>query len=244
LHFLFDNNVFLQKSFEMKKLFFAAAMLLSTSVFAQSTWQWGIKAGGNMSLSHVELSDPTTVTIHGNIRPGVWGGGFLEYSIARPDNPFKIQLEILYSTMNSEYNMRSEVTGSAMTSANLNIQQLNVPLLLKYYILPSLSVNIGPTFNLNLAGKETKNQGSESVPLYSNQFNVFQYGASGGVSYYIKHFFIDARFNYLFGQVNYTNGGNAQHPYFSDLNGKVKFNTISLGIGYSFKIKKKPHSEN
>lgn len=197
-----------------------AAVLCSVTAFSQTSVRFGLKAGGNMSFSKHDIDNSS---LKGKSILGFWGGGLMEISPSSPANKFKLQLEVLYSNDNFKF------TGGNATD-KINAQQINVPVLAKYFITPSLSINAGPTFNFNIAAKETTDTsgiGIETNKLTSDDYKSFQIGAAVGATYYLyKGLFIDARYNPLFGQWNKAQIG--------DGGAKYKFSTISLGVGYKF----------
>ncbi|AYD46767.1 porin family protein [Arachidicoccus soli] len=206
----------------MKKLLLAAAVLFSTAAFSQTSLRFGIKAGGTVSFSKVDVQN---ISVKGKSDFGFWGGGLMEVSPNNPNNKFKIQLEALYNNINSKFNNSSD----SRIQDKINLQQINIPLLAKYFIIPSLSINAGPTFNFNIAGKEKVSDSTGAVVSQDlkGQLNTFQIGAAVGATYYIyKGFFVDGRYNPLFGQINKKQNG--------DFGSKIRVSTISLGIGYKF----------
>ncbi|MGF7232479.1 porin family protein [Arachidicoccus sp.] len=207
----------------MKKILFVAAVLFSTAAYSQSTVRFGIKAGGNVSFSKTDVQN---LSVKGKSDFGFWGGGLMEVSPNNPNNKFKLQLEALYSNINSKYDGLSD----SRAKDKINLQQINVPLLAKYFIIPSLSINAGPTFNFNIAGKEKISDTTGAYVFSQNlkgQLNTFQIGAAVGATYYIcEGLFVDARYNPLFGQINKKENG--------DGGSKIRMSTISLGIGYKF----------
>jgi len=217
----------------MKKILFAIAILFTTTAFSQSVWRWGIKAGGNLSFSNVKLSDNK---ITAGVRPGFFGGGLLEFSPGDSDSHVKLQLEALYNDMNVSYPLQSTGTPG---NEKINLQQISVPLLLKIVISSPLTLNIGPTFNTNIGGKQTfvrsENNGGGSFPTKYNTDNYksFQLGGVIGATYNLyKGFFVDARYNKQFGHANNMNDNKLGFEHLND--GKVRWDDLQVGIGYLF----------
>lgn len=209
----------------MKKLLLiAGACLLSLAAFSQTSLRFGIKAGGNVNFSKIDIQN---LSINGDARFGFFGGALMEISPVTPVNKFKIQLEALYNQANARFKLSD---GSVTETEKMKINQISVPLLAKYFIIPELSVNLGPTFNFNLGGKESLEDTSGvtmSQNIKSSDLNTFQLGLAAGLTYYIcKGLFVDARYNPLFGSVNKAAA--------DDAGLKMRFSSIQLGLGYKF----------
>lgn len=209
----------------MKKLVLAVfALCIAWPAFSQTSIRFGIKAGGNLSFSKMTVDH---ISVNSDAKLGFYGGGLMEVSPGYADNKFKVQLEALYNQGNIEF----QLPGSQGFTDKLKVNQIQIPLLAKYFIFPELSVNLGPTFNLNLNGKESEYSDSlglvQQQDLGSDDLNTFQMGLAAGATYYIyKGLFIDARYSPIFGQLNKAAEG--------DYNGKIKQNYLQLGIGYKF----------
>lgn len=209
----------------MRKILTAVmALCIAWPALSQTSVRFGIKAGGNLSFSKMTVDQ---VSINSNSKLGFFGGGLLEVSPGYADNKFKVQLEALFNQGNIEY----VLPGADQFVDKLRVNQIQLPLLAKYFICPAFSVNLGPTFNLNLNGKESAYNDSlgvvSSEDLDSDDLNTFQIGLAAGATYYIyKGLFIDARYNPIFGQLNKATAG--------DFNGKLKLSYLQLGIGYKF----------
>lgn len=208
----------------MKKiLVIAVALFLAWPAFSQSGVRFGIKAGGNLTFSKVEVQN---VSLKGDSRFGFYAGGLMEISPVYPENRFKIQVEALYNRANVQFS-----TGTVdEQKGQLNINQIVVPVLAKYFIIPELSVNLGPTFNYNLGGTQSAIDTSGvkvSTDIGKDDLNAFQIGLAAGLTYYVcDGLFIDARYTPLFGSFNKKAD--------DDLGVKYRLSGIQLGIGYKF----------
>jgi opacity protein-like surface antigen len=207
----------------MKKLLCALAMLyMASSSFAQAL-SFGLKAGGNLSFSKIDIEQ---ISINGDVAPGFYGGAFLQFSPGYEESDFRIQVEALYNRAVAQYSDEDE---SESGKVKMKINQIVVPLLAQYFFIPQFSVNVGPTFNLNLGGKASIESSDESASykLTSDDLNSFQIGLAAGVSYYFDSgLLIEARYNPVFGQFNKKTDG--------DLGTKMRISNVQLGIGYQF----------
>lgn len=217
----------------MKKLsvlcLLAAAPLIN---FAQgrSPLRFGLKGGGN--LSHMTIADANNNSLgSSSFGLGYYGGGFMEIS-GPAGSKFKGQIEALYNRHNFKNSYLTSSTGSIKQTTGLN--QISVPIMAKYFIIPSLSVNLGGSVNFNLGGKDkvVTTAGSSDITTSADLkdydgFKTLQVGALAGVTYYIyKGFFVDGRYNYYFGKMVDIDGPSAL-AYKNQ-------SAIQLGIGYKF----------
>lgn len=128
---------------DMKKtifLIFIAALTVSTR--AQISAKLGIKAG-------VNLSGMTSEHYSENYRkPGFYTGILSEISVSQK---FSIQSELLYATYGAEvYQM---VIGGGSVDTYYSLDYIQFPMAAKFYINQSLSIEIGPSFNLLVRDK-------------------------------------------------------------------------------------------
>jgi hypothetical protein len=209
----------------MKKLGLILMMLplLHVTSFAQQTakspLRFGLKGGLNLSRAGISNGAPFG-SVSNSFGPGFFAGGLLEVS-GPAGSKFKGQVEALYSF--HTFTNRFTVAGLS-TEPNTNLSQISVPVMVRYFPIPSLSVNAGASANVNIASK------TDVGPLtYDNAdldyLQPVQIGILVGATYYIhKGFFVDARYNYYFGSI------------FKDSSVRPSYNlsAIQLGIGYKF----------
>lgn len=220
----------------MKKLILLllAVSTVTTANFAQHTasrsaLRFGIKAGAN--ISHLNVSDNYGYSTEKNsFGLGAFGGGLLEIS-GPAGSKFKGQVEALFNW----HNFKNTYTSSIFSLENkTSLSQISVPVMLKYFVIPSLSINAGPSVNFNLAGK-VKYEAHENVFNTTlkdesdlkddDNLQTIQIGALVGATYYIyKGFFVDARYNYYFGSM----AKNLTPDY------KFATSAIQVGVGYKF----------
>ena len=217
----------------MKKL--TVLLLLATAPvinFAQSRSpiRFGLKAGGN--LSHMSIADYNGNSIgSASFGLGYFGGGLMEIS-GPAGSKFKGQVEVLYNQQNFKNKYLS--VGNASIENTTKLSQISVPIMVKYFIIPELSFNLGGSVNFNVAGKDkmTASVADASTTttrdLTDNDYlKTLQVGALAGATYYIyKGFFVDARYNYYFGKM-LDQKVNTDPEY-------KNMSAIQLGLGYKF----------
>jgi hypothetical protein len=218
----------------MKKLILLllAASAITTTTFAQnesrSPLRFGLKAGAN--ISHLKVDDDYggALSSKNSFGFGAFGGGLLEIS-GPAGSKFKGQVEALFNL----HNFKNDYTGAGFsTKHKTTLTQISVPIVLKYFVIPSLSINAGPSVNFNITGKDKYDEDALGIMTKKEtdykdikKLQTIQIGALVGATYYIyEGFFVDARYNYYFGSM------------VKDLTPDYKFATsaIQIGVGYKF----------
>ncbi len=130
---------------------------------AQNKVQFGVKGGlniANLTGEDVENSDARTA-FH--------IGAMAEIPLSEK---FSFQPEILYSSQGIKENDEN---------AELKLDYLNVPIMMKYYVADKLSIELGPQFGLLLsADAKVEGEGEGDV---KELFNDFDFGAGLGLGY-------------------------------------------------------------
>lgn len=201
--FYFTENSRLLSKDIMKKILFVIGILTTSVSFCQTTVRFGVLADANYSGSGM-----------GTI--GLDAGGLIESSFNRPDSKLRLQLEARYSQINNRYE-----------DLRIRTQQIDIPLLAKYFIFPSLSVNAGPVFNFNLS---TQANGLKFYSRPIDNSNHVQTDLAAGFTYYLKHrLFIDFRYSNIFGRYE-----GSLNKYALQNGFQYKINTIQIGVGIRF----------
>lgn len=208
----------------MKKIVLTLSVLSGFTIAVKAQYaRFGLKAGALLTTAnrdHVGLSD-----LKNKVAPGVYAGGFMEISFKKMSDRLKIQVEADYSNMTIRHSFQ---TGGTVVDEKSVAHILSVPVLIKYFFTPSLSLYAGPTGNLNLASKAlveidgdtrySKNTGEE--------VSKFLMGGMFGVNYYIsKGFFLEARYYSQF--PDYYRPGFFMPSYRT-------IHNFQLGLGYKF----------
>jgi len=217
----------------MKKL--AVLLLLASAPvinFAQgrSPIRFGLKAGGN--LSHMTISDNNGNNYgSASFGLGYFGGGLMEIS-GPAGSKFKGQVEALYNRHNYKNSYVS--SGTMSIDQTTKLDQISVPVMVKYFVIPSLSFNLGAAVDFNIAGKAKTETSFENVTTTSttnfkdnDYLQTVQVGALAGVTYYLyKGLFVDGRYNYTFGKM--LDQKVTTDPAYKNAS------TIQVGVGYKF----------
>lgn len=160
----------------MKKLFFLtiAALFVSTGLFAQKDWGWGIKVGGNVSNINGLYA--------GKAKVGLNAGLFADRIV---NDWFSFQTELMYSQQGVRKHFGRNIYVQAL-------DYINVPFLMKFYFDCGLNVQVGPQVGYLVRAKETEftNRGNQA------HFNKFNVDAVIGLAYDFQFgLILEARYN-------------------------------------------------
>lgn len=214
----------------MKKAVVILMVLASSTIYARSPLRFGLKAGGQ--LSHLNISQSNAYySMNNGFGFGGYAGGLLEVS-GPAGSKLKGQLEALFNYQNfrNEYELLGNLVNTTQRTA---LTQISLPLMIRYFPIPSLSINAGGFVQFNLAAdaeRETEILGIATKTTENFKDNDYlqpvQAGVLAGVTYYIyKGFFVDGRYNYAFGSMLQQKQNNDP---------RYMVSTIQLGVGYKF----------
>ena len=192
----------------MKKVILAvAAIFVSTGAFAQS-FEWGVKGGLNLA-SITKVDDA-------NMKPSFYLGAFAEFKIT---DFIGIQPELIYSRQGNM--MTGTVLGEDVkTWSRLNY--LNVPVMVKLYVLDKLSVDIGPQFGFLLNSRVKAKAGGVSATGDLDGIKNFDVSMGLGLSYKV------------WGPLDVSARYNLGLTKLSDNSESGKNSVIQIGAGYRF----------
>ncbi|MFG4004835.1 porin family protein [Flavobacterium aquidurense] len=213
----------------MKKyILILCTLFLGATVVAQNQQvKVGVKAGLNLA----ELTfDQSGLSSSG--KTGFTAGMMIEIPMVKN---FALQPELLYSQQGSKTSFSDHDVTNSNYKSTIKLNYLNIPVMLKYYIIKGFSVQAGPQIGLLL---KANNKYQDNFLGYENQesFDLKKYSSgidtsvNFGLGYQFKDkFYTDVRYN-----VSYSNvfkDGDAN--YFID--GDMKNRVFQITIGYFFK---------
>ena len=181
----------------MKKLIVAAITLfVGTTAFSQSI-DLGIKAGANFA----NITDASGLSNKTGFQAGVFGG--VKFS-----DKFGIQADILYSQQGAEFDF-----------GKFDLDYVNIPIVVKYYLIQGLNVQVGPQFGFVVKDDVyTTPLGGTSIK--ANTENTDVSGVVGAGYDFPLGIRVDARYN--FGLTDVVEGASSKNSVFS------------VALGYSF----------
>ncbi len=194
----------------MKKIMmFAAMMLMSIGAFAQNeVGQITLQPKVGMNLAN------WTNDTDNKFKFGMTAGVEAEYGLAEN---FGLTLGAMYSMEGAKGNV------GAPKDVKVNLDYINIPIMIQYYIIPGLAVKAGVQPGFNVRHKASYD--GESVDLkdaYGIKTKSVNLTIPVGLSYEYKDFVLDARYN--IGTTKLFDGA------------KYKTSLFSLTLGYKFAL--------
>ena len=211
-----------------KTIIILCTLFLSASAIAQDQKvKLGIKAGLNLATLTLDESE-----LDSSSKAGFTAGVMVEIPMTKK---FSLQPEIMYSQQGTKTSFSdSDVTNSNYEST-IKLNYLNIPVMLKYYVIEGLSVQAGPQIGILL---KANNKYKDNFLGYDNQesFDLKEYSSgidtsvNVGLGYQFKDkFYTDLRYN-----ISYSNvfkDGDTNHFIDNDMKNRV----LQITIGYFFK---------
>lgn len=189
------------------------SMCLS-KVQAQDYFKIGIKGGINIS----GFSGQDAIQANFTERTDVHIGFLAEMMVAEQ---FALQPEIVYSSQGGRSGSHTfnELRGEDVT---FKVDYISLPVMLKYFIIPALSIEVGPRFSFLIDSRaEAITDGSATSLDITNRTEKFDLGVAGGIGYDLPWGIIV--------QARYLRG-------FSDIYEDVNYRNslIQLSVGYKY----------
>lgn len=176
----------------MKNLKFLFVILITAQLGYAQEIDFGVKLGANFAT----LNDATSASN----KTGFVGGAFFGAKFTK----LGLQAELLYSQQGAEFD-----------AFDFDLNYINVPILLKYYVIGGLNIQAGPQFGFlvddNLADSITSGVEAESFDL----------SGAAGLGFDLP-LGIRADARYIFGLTDIVDGENGKNGVFM------------LSVGYSF----------
>ena len=187
----------------------------------------GVKAGLNISSLTFDESE-----LRSSSKTGFTAGLMVEVPIAKN---FSLQPELLYSQQGTKTSFFDQDVTNSNFKGTIELNYLNIPLMLKYYVIKGLSVQAGPQVGILL---KANNKYQDNFLGYENQesFNLKKYSSgvdtsvNFGLGYQYKDkFYTDFRYNLSYSNVFKDGDAN----YF--INHDMKNRVFQISVGYFFK---------
>lgn len=187
----------------------------------------GVKAGLNISSLAFDESE-----LDSSGKTGFTAGIMVEIPMAKN---FSLQPELLYSQQGGKVSFSDQDVTNSSYKSTIKLNYLNIPVMLKYYVMKGLSVQAGPQIGILL---KADNKYQDNFLGYENHesFNLKKYSSdidtsvNFGLGYQFKDkFYTDVRYNISYSNVFKDGDAN----YFID--NDMKNRTFQITIGYFFK---------
>jgi len=199
----------------MKKIAIALmCMIMATgAAMAQKQFTFGPKIG--VDYTHYWGEDVG----HGG-QLNYQAGLFMEY---RFTNKFSVAPEIVFAAQGGKYDWHED---GVKIKATDHVNYINIPVMMKFYVVPELSIDFGPQLGVNVYSKMTQEwealgiKHKETDDLKDDTKTV-DFGLGLGLTYNIT--------NDVFVQGRYTMGMTKAFDHGNDKNGNAQ-----IAIGYRF----------
>lgn len=189
----------------------------------------GIKAGLNIASLTFDENE-----LESSQKTGFTAGIMAEIPLAKN---FSVQPEVLYSQQGMKFSYSDIDVANSSYKSTINLNYLNIPVMLKYYVLKGLSVQAGPQIGILL---KSNNKYQDNFLGYDNHenynlsdyTNAFDTSVNLGLGYQFKDkFYVDLRYNISYSDVFKEANSNGNYVINSDMRNRV----FQITIGYFFK---------
>ncbi|WLD24487.1 porin family protein [Flavobacterium dauae] len=212
----------------------------STSALAQQEVKFGPKAGVNFATVNGDDADDAKMLT------GFHVGAFAEIKF---NDKFAIQPEILYSAQGAkvEESGTDVVMGVPVTynmEGKAKYDYINVPIMAKYYVIPSVAIEAGPYVGflisaeaeyegtITAAGVTQTEKSTEDMKDYSNSID---FGVGIGASFNMDNgFFVGARYNLGLTKMGKEYTETIDGTEYKSEAADIKNGVIQVSVGYKF----------
>ena len=178
----------------MKKITIALVCMLLTAgaAMAQKQFTFGPKIG--VDYTHFWGKN----AYHGG-QLNYQAGLFMEY---RFTSSFSIAPEVVFAAQGGKYDVKDYNDGDGYFDAKFtdNINYINIPVMFKYYLIPALSIDLGPQLGINVYSKYTveskdKNLNIKETIDQKDDTKAIDVGVGLGLTYNITNdVFVQGRY--------------------------------------------------
>ncbi|OCB72864.1 hypothetical protein B0A79_21370 [Flavobacterium piscis] len=213
-----------------KSMLVLCTLLLCATITAQTEKvKIGVKAGLNIASLTFDENE-----LESSQKTGFTAGIMAEIPLAKN---FSVQPEVLYSQQGMKFSYSDIDVANSSYKSTITLNYLNIPVMLKYYVLKGLSVQAGPQIGI-LLKSDNKYQdnflGYDNHENYnlSDYTNAFDTSVNLGLGYQFKDkFYVDLRYNISYSDVFKEANSNGNYVINSDMRNRV----FQITIGYFFK---------
>lgn len=214
----------------------------STSALAQQEVKFGPKAGVNFANINGKVTEEGETFEFNKGQTGFHVGAFAEIKF---NDKFAIQPELLYSVQGGKYEDSGSGPGFSYDSeTKFNLHYINVPIMAKYYVIPSVAIEAGPYVGFNIKS-EMKSEGSSTIAgVTTNEdetydfkkgTNSVDFGLGAGASFNMDNgFFVGARYNLGLAKISKDAKWTEGDVEFESTKEDFKNGVIQISVGYKF----------
>ena len=215
----------------MKKLILSAAVAFAGVVGLNAQSMESLQIGARAGYNYSTLTGDLAKDLDLKGMSGYHVGLFVEVPVT---DRFSIQPEVIYSTQGAKMDtsINLPVVGKIGGDTKFKTQNINVPVLAKFYVIDGLSIQAGPQIGF-LTDSKVEFNGKES-DSFKDAISKVNFGAVVGAGYKLPMgFTVDARYNFGLTNVLDKDNDSVKNLNVSDSN-NFKNGVLSIGVGYQF----------
>ncbi len=214
----------------------------STSALAQQEVKFGPKAGVNFASINGKVTEEGETFEFNKGQTGFHVGAFAEIKF---NDKFAIQPELLYSVQGAKIEESASLSGMSYDlETKWNLHYINVPIMAKYYVIPSVAIEAGPYVGFNIKS-EMKSEGTYTVAGvtenendsydFKKGTNAVDFGLGAGASFNMDNgFFVGARYNLGLAKISKDAKWTEGEVEFESTKEDFKNGVIQVSVGYKF----------
>ncbi|HVS97983.1 MAG TPA: porin family protein [Puia sp.] len=138
----------------------AVALLVAGGHVQAQTFQWGIKAGGNLT----NFLSSNTSTYNSYSATAGWNAGIFTNFWLGSGQHFAIAPEVLYTTAGAEVSAGTSGNGGSFSSkSHLGLAYVNIPVFAKYKFNGGFYLETGPEISFNVSSSQWQNESVKNL---------------------------------------------------------------------------------
>lgn len=217
----------------------------TTTALAQEV-KFGPKAGVNFASINGKVTEEGETFKFSDGITGFHVGAFAEIKI---NDKFSIQPELLYSVQGAKHEESGTITEMGETysfesKSKWNLHYINIPVMAKFYVIPSVAIEAGPYVGFNIKSEaeedytETLNNDTftynEKLDMKKGT-NSIDFGFGAGASFNMENgFFVGARYNLGLAKISKDAKWNDGDTEIETTKEDFKNGVIQVSVGYKF----------
>ena len=182
----------------MKKIALLIVCAIMGMGAATAQVQVGAKVGFDMTNFWGE-------DVNHGMKPSYQAGLMMEYKFNNSN--FAIAPEIVFAAQGGKFKNKAEIFGIKILDNDItyNTNYINIPVMLKYYVVPDFSIDFGPQLGINVYSKYSVEDVDDAIDLKDRTKDV-DFGLGLGGTYNLtSNAFLQAR--YTMGLTKVFDGG-------------------------------------
>lgn len=213
-----------------KSKLIVCALLMCAGVMAQTEKvKLGVKAGLNVSSLTFDENE-----LDSSSKNGFTAGLMAEIPLAKN---FSVQPELLYSQQGMKLSYSDPEVENSHYKSTIALNYINIPVMLKYYVVKGLSLQAGPQVGILLKANNKyqdnflgyDNHEKMDLKEYSNGIDA---SVNFGIGYqFVDKLYVDARYNMSYNNVFKDVTANTNYVINSDMKNRI----FQITVGYFFK---------